>query len=271
MRRAPTFILPMILLLALAIGGATALSAGLEEAPGVMHSSALPESAIPQPIKDAVNASARSAADRKLDASRRPEQWMALYGIKPGMKVADLSAGGGYTTELLARIVGPEGKVYSQNGPAFLNRFPKAGDAWHKRLEAPALKNVTAIVEAFDSPKVLPADGALDAVIINLNYHDLVLIKVKRDDMNHAVWKALKPGGVYGIVDNSAAPGSGARDVGTLHRIDEDFVIREVEHAGFKLVAASDALRNPSDPRTEHFRALHGKQDRFILKFVKPS
>ena len=127
------------------------------------------------------------------------------------MKVADLWAGGGYTTELLARTVGPSGKVYSQNGP-FPPAFKKGEGAWKARLKEPGLSNVVELQKPFDHPDdVLPVPPeSLDAVIIDMNYHDMVGRGYDRAKINAAVFKALKPGGVYGVVDNSAAPGSRA-------------------------------------------------------------
>ncbi len=249
---------------------ATAMSAPMNPAlqATVMQTAPIPESQIPESIKDAVNSPDRPPEDKALDAGRRPEQVLAFFGIKPGMKVADLSAGGGYTTELLSRVVGPTGKVYSQNGP-FPEKFKKIGDVWHARLKG--LKNVVEVDKPIDAPDLLPAPpNTLDAVLINLNYHDLVGRKVDRTKVNSEIFTALKPGGVYGIVDHSAQNGSGDRDVSTLHRIDENFVIEEVEKAGFKLEAESSALRHPEDDRTWFVFAHRGETDRFMLKFVKP-
>ena len=238
-------------------------------AASVIHQSAIPESQIPGYIADAVNSPDRPAADRALDGSRKPAQVLAFFGIKPGMNVADLWAGGGYTTELLARTVGPNGKVYSQNMP-FPAKFKKAEEMWQARLKEPGVSNVVEINRSFDSPDLLPVPrGSLDAVIINMNYHDMVGQGLNRDKVNQAVFKALKPGGVYGLVDNSAKLGSGARDANTLHRIDEDFEVNEIEKAGFRLAATSDVLRNPGDPRTQPFWKVNHTQDRFVLKFVK--
>jgi len=234
----------------------------------VMQTAPIPESQVPQNIKNAVNAPDRSADDKGLDAGRQPEQWLALFGIAPGMKVADLFAGGGYTTELLSRAVGPTGTVYSQNGP-FPEKFKKIGDAWHARLKK--LSNVVEVDKPFGAPDLLgvPA-GTLDAVIVHLNYHDMVAYKIDRGKVNGAVFTALKPGGIYGIVDHSAKPGTGTQDASTLHRIDESFVTNEVEQAGFELVAESSALRHPEDDRTWYVFAHRGETDRFILKFEKP-
>jgi predicted methyltransferase len=230
---------------------------------------ALPDASISAAIKNAVNSPDRPAADKELDAGRKPEQMLAFFGIAPGMQVADLFAGGGYTTELLSRVVGPNGKVYSQNIP-FPEKFKKVGDTWDARLKKPALKNVVRIQKPFDAPDLLPVPpNSLDAVVMNMNYHDLVLFKFDRANVNAAVFKALKPGGFYDIVDHSAKNGSGIQDV-SLHRIDEKFLIDEVEKSGFKLAAASSALRHPDDDRTWNVFKKRGQTDRFMLKFVKP-
>ena len=220
----------------------------------------------------AVNSPDRPAADKQLDAGRHPDQILAFFGIAPGMHVADLWAGGGYTTELLARTVGPSGKVYSQNG-TFPPAFKKGEEAWKARLKEPGMSNVVELQKPFDHPDdILPVPPeSLDAVIIDMNYHDMVGRGYDRAKINAAVFKALKPGGVYGVIDNSAAPGSGARDAKTLHRIDEAFETNEIKQAGFKLAAVSAVLRNPKDDRTWFVMKHRGEQDRFVLKFVKPT
>lgn len=239
-------------------------------ADNVAHQSAVADSALPAYIVAAVNAPERPAADKERDASRSPAQVMAFFGIKPGMRVADLWAAGGYTTELLARIVGPTGKVYSQN-IAFPEKFKSAEQAWKARTSEPGLGNVVEVTKPFGAADVLPvAPGTLDAVLINLNYHDLVARNFDRAKLNAAVFRALKPGGIYGTVDNSAQAGSGARDADTLHRIDEQYEVAEITKAGFRLVADADFFRNPKDDRTQPFWKMDHRQDRFVLKFVKP-
>jgi predicted methyltransferase len=229
----------------------------------VAESAPIPADQIPQPIKDAIANPDRPADDLKLDAGRKPDQMLAFFGVAPGMKVADIFAGGGYTTELLSNIVGPRGRVYSQN-PVFPPKYKKIGEAWDARLKNPALRNVIA-VHTLD--KVTP--GSLDLVIMNMNYHDLVLLKLDRASLNASIMKALKPGGFYCIVDHSAKNGSGLKDL-QLHRIDEQYLIDEVEKAGFKLAAASSALRHPEDDRTWNVFKKRGQTDRFMLKFAKP-
>jgi predicted methyltransferase len=260
----PTYSAIFTALASLIMAGVCANAAEVE------HEHALPESQIPGYILQAVNSPARPAADRELDPSRKPGQILAFFGIKPGMKVADLWAGGGYTTELLARTVGPSGKVYSQN-MEFPARFKKSQDLWQARPKEPGMTNVVEITKPFDSADLLPVPpGSLDAVIIDMNYHDIVGRGFNRDNINRAVFAALRPGAIYGLVDNSAKPGTGAQDANTLHRIDEQFEVGEIEKAGFRLVATSDVLRNPNDPRTQPFWKINHTQDRFVLKFVKP-
>jgi predicted methyltransferase len=260
----------IIIGLALMFGSAPHEVIAADAGSAVKHETALPDAQIPTYIMAAINSPDRPAADRESDASRKPAQVMAFFGVKPGMQVADLWAGGGASTELLARIVGPTGKVYSQN-TAFPDKFKKAEDAWKGRLKEPGMGNVVEVTKPFDAPDLLPvAPGTLDAVFINLNYHDLFDVGADPDKLNASVLRALKPGGVYGIVDNSAQAGSGIRDTNTLHRIDEAFVVKQVEKDGFGLAATSDVLRNPNDPRTQPFWKINHTQDRFILMFVKP-
>ncbi len=255
--------------IAIAAGAPTGARAAARH-PKVIHEAALPAAKIPAYITAAIASPDRPAKDRALDESRQPAQLMAFFGVKPGMSVADLWAGGGYTTELLARIVGPGGKVYSQNGP-FPEKFKANETLWQSRLKEPGMANVVEVVKPFGSPDLLPAaPGSLDAVFINLNYHDLFNIGADPATLNATVFKALKPGGAYAIVDNSGRPGAGTSETKTLHRIDEKTLIKQVEAAGFRLAATSDVLRNPKDPRTEPFWKLNHTQDRFVLKFVKP-
>ena len=257
--------------MALAASGAISADEGIAAAQvGASSGSEVPP-AVLQAVTSAVSSPERPAADRQLDAGRHPEQILAFFGIAPGMHVADVWAGGGYTTELLARTVGPSGKVYSQNG-TFSPAFKKGEEAWKARLKEPGMSNVVELQKPFDHPDdILPVPPeSLDAVIIDMNYHDMVGRGYDRAKINAAVFKALKPGGVYGVIDNSAAPGSGARDANTLHRIDEAFETNEIRQAGFKLVAVSAVLRNPKDDRTWFVMKHRGEQDRFVLKFVKP-
>lgn len=227
---------------------------------------------VPPAIQAVVDAPDRSAADRALDPGRHPAEMLAFVGVRPGMRVAELGAGGGYTTELLARSVGPSGVVFGQNTPFILKRF--AEQPWSARLATAPMLNVVRVDREFDDP-LPPEAHDLDAVLVVLFYHDTVWMGVDRAKMNRAVFQALRPGGVYAIVDHSARVGSGTADVQTFHRIDEQVVRDEITAAGFKLVAEASFLRNPADTRDWNDSPTaagkrRGTSDRFVLMFVKP-
>ncbi|MFL5312071.1 MAG: class I SAM-dependent methyltransferase [Myxococcales bacterium] len=221
----------------------------------------------------AVSAPDRTPEDRALDGGRKPVETLEFLRLQPGMKVAELGAGAGYTTELMARSVAPNGVVYAQNPDLFIQRFLKT--RWSERLSRPAMKNVVRVDREFDDP--LPSEAKdLDLVLINVIYHDTTYMDVDRDKMNKAIFDALKPGGAYVIIDSSAKPGTGTADGKTLHRIDEQAVRAEVERAGFKLQTAGDFLRNPQDardwdssPGAAASAGRRGQSDRFALRFVK--
>jgi predicted methyltransferase len=256
---------------AVASGSAPVTGSGsaVEETPPAAYT---PAADVPDPIKAAIAASDRSADDRKLDAGRMPGEVLAFFKIAPGQKVGELFAGGGYTTELIARVVGDSGKVYAQNTKEILDKF--ARKPWSERAAKPVMKNVVGVELPSDAP-FPPEAKDLDAVITILNYHDFVWQKADTAKLNKAVFDALKKGGVYGIVDHSAAAGSGTRDVESLHRIDEEVVKKEVLAAGFKLDGESEVLRHADDTRDWNSSPKaagekRGKSDRFTLRFVKP-
>jgi predicted methyltransferase len=199
--RPSTRVLPTLLCLTVA---AAACSGSRPAAPApAAHTGAV---VVPDSIRAVVDAPDRTAADRALDAGRHPAEMLAFFGIKPGMRVAEIGAAGGYTSELLARTVGPTGVVYAQNSPAILKRF--AEEPWSARLATPPMKNVVRVDREFDDP--LPPEARnLDAVLIILFYHDTVWLGADRGKMNRAVYDALRPGGIYGIIDHSARPGTG--------------------------------------------------------------
>jgi len=170
--------LTAILILALAACGAKT------EAPPASPVTAPEPAVAPEPaplvvtpaIQAIVDAPDRSADDRALDAGRHPAETLAFLGIAPGMRVAELFVGGGYTSELLARAVGPQGVVYAQNN-ARVNGF--VGPVWGARLQTPAMRNVVRVDRELDAP--LPPEATnLDVVLMNLVYHDTYWMKVDR-------------------------------------------------------------------------------------------
>lgn len=227
----------------------------------------------PKPSKSQIAAVAdagRPEADRKRDEDRKPLDMLAFVGVKPGMKVADLIPGGGYFTRIFSAAVGPKGTVYAYL-PAEFARFAKAPLPKSGEHSDPARPNVIFITTPANE---LALPETVDVAWTSQNYHDLKEDFAKPAEtakFNAAVFRALKPGGVYVILDHSAEAGSGERDLG-LHRIDEAVVRREVEAAGFVFMGSSDALRNPSDDRKLNVfdKAIRAHTDQFILKFRKP-
>jgi predicted methyltransferase len=229
----------------------------------------------------------RSAADRTNDGRRKPVELLAFTGVRPGMAVADISAARGYTSELLARVVGAGGKVYAQNPPRGPARTPPAQaegasgpapvvaaappPALADRLRNAAIAGVLEpVTRPFEDPVPPEARGRLDLVTLMFNYHDFGHMGVDRAQMNRAVFAALKPGGHYVILDHSGRAGTGISEAGTLHRVEEAFVVREVEAAGFRLASRGDFLRNPADPRDRNTPEPPMPKDEFALRFVKP-
>jgi predicted methyltransferase len=211
----------------------------------------------------------RSDADRKTDERRKPEMLLAFAGVKRGMHVLEVGAGSGYSAELLARSVGPQGKVYAHNSPDAIARFIKT--RFDERAAKPVMGNVVKRISEFDDP--VP-DGVrnLDLVTMLYEYHDTPAMGIDRAKMNRRLFDALKPGGYFVVVDHAAKAGADASVGKTLHRIDEALVRQEVEAAGFRFVAAADFLRNPEDTRegTSSPARATTRVDGFVLKFVKP-
>jgi predicted methyltransferase len=210
----------------------------------------------------------RSDADRQTDQRRQPARMLAFTGARPGMKVLDMEASAGYSTELLARAVAPAGIVYAQDSAAVVERFVK--DKFDTRAQKPVMKNVVHAVRNYDDP-IPPDVGGLDLITFFFSYHDMTYMPVDRAEMNRKMFAALKPGGFLVIADHSAKPGDGVNVGKTLHRIEESTLRHEIEAAGFKLVAEADFLRHPEDPRDAPVFHPQVPTDEFVLKYQKPS
>lgn len=225
---------------------------------------------VPANVTAAVNAAGRPEADTKRDAERKPADMLVFAGIKPGMRVMDLIPGGGYFTRLFAKAVEPNGYVYAFQA-AELDHFFK-DKAPPIMAVAVAYPNVSVLRGSVNK---LVAPELLDVVWTSQNYHDLKDSFFAPADtalVNKAVYDALKPGGIYIVLDHAAEKGSGLRDTDTLHRIDEAAVKKEVLAAGFVFAGESNVLRNPSDTHTLKIfdPSIRGHTDQFILKFRKP-
>ena len=220
------------------------------------------------PDSDAIVASPdRSDADRQADQRRQPARMLAFASVKPGMKVLDMEANAGYSTELLARTVAPTGLVYAQDSASVIERFVK--DKFDIRAQKPAMKNVVHVVRDFDDP-IPPEVNGLDLITFFFAYHDITYMQVDRAAMNRKMFAALKPGGFLVIADHSARPGDGTSVAKTLHRIEQRTLRQEIEAAGFKLASEADFLRHPEDPRDAGVFRPQIPTDEFVLKYQKP-
>ena len=223
---------------------------------------------VPKYIAAALADPARPAADRERDANRKPGETLAFAGVKPGDWVLELAPGRGYFTRLLSAVVGPKGEVsvYTLTTPK-----PDAPPPPVVALAAdPHYGNVKVVLQRLMDVK---PTNSFDVVWTTQNYHDFHNIpNLDIGDINRAVFAALKPGGVYFVLDHAAEAGSGTRDTNTTHRIDEEAVKQEVKAAGFELVGESNILRNKHDPHTGKVfePPIQGHTDQFLLKFRKP-
>jgi len=254
-----TYVLPRIL----APGVARALAL-LGLLGGVVGCATMPAEGPPAATLRAdkvVTSPLRTEQDRRMDASRRPVEFLPFTEARPGMMVLDVSAGGGYTSQLLALAVAPDGKVWAQR--------VETGAALTKRLADAPQANFVPVYRPFDDP-VPPEAPQLDLVTLVLNYHDITYLPVDRARMNQKLFAALKPGGHFVIVDHSGRPGTGISEGKTLHRIDETVVRDEITRAGFVLEAEGNFLRNPADPRNQSSGDSKIPTDKFALRFVKP-
>lgn len=242
-----------------------ALCASAALAAGVPQAFAAPSPAVAAALADP----ARPTADKARDDNRKAAEVAAFAQVQPGDKVADVLPGGGYFTRIFAKVVGPKGLVWAVVG--------KAGTPSDALGADPAFPNVRMAIqpwEQFNPPE------KLDVVFISQFYHDLFNPEYGVAGggpegvakFNKAIFDALKPGGVYVIIDHAAAPSVGYSQIATLHRIEESVVKDEVSKAGFVLEDESNVLRNPADPHTVKVfdPSIRGKTDQFMLRFRKP-
>lgn len=216
----------------------------------------------------------RLAADREIDARRHPGEILGFFGITPGMTVLDMFSGSGYYTEIVARTVGDTGKVWAHNNTPYLKWL---ADPITARYADDRLAFVHRFV-AENNELELP-EAKFDAVLMILTYHDIYHVqpqhgwpKIDGPKMMATIYRALKPGGVLGIVDHAAADGAPPETGEELHRIDPALARRELEAAGFVFEAESELLRNPQDDlqRVVLDPEVRGRTSRFIYRFRRP-
>jgi predicted methyltransferase len=218
----------------------------------------------PAYIKAAVESPTRSAEQKARDVNRKPAEVLALSGVKPGDKVVEFASAGQYFTALLSDIVGPKGQIYMYDLPYTEQRFGASSRAF-------AAAHPNSKYEQVDyNTLTLPQN--VDIVFNVLYYHDLPLNNIDTASLNGRILKALKPGGIFFIVDHNAESGSGTRDTKALHRIDPAVIRKEVTAAGFELVEESKLLAHAEDDHTKMVftPGTRGLTDQTIFKFRKP-
>ena len=228
-----------------------------------------PMEARPMDLASVLASDSRPEADRARDAGRKPAEVLALLGIEPGMDVLDLVAASGWYSEVLSLAVGPDGSVTAQN-PAWMLAFQDGGvvAGLDARIEG-GLSNVTRLDSTW--AEVAAMEDRFDMALSALNIHDVYYLESPEAtaEFASAVYSALKPGGVFGIIEHVGDPDG---DNANLHRIDKDLVIEIVTAAGFTVEAESDLLANPADDHTQSVfsEGIRGQTDRFLLKLRKP-
>jgi len=205
---------------------------------------------------------------READALRKPAETLAFSGIRPGMTVGEFYPGGGYFTRMISDVVGPKGHVYGIEN----DKWNGAVDANKELVASGKWKNVSIETKPFGT---VDFRRPLDLAWVTQNYHDMKIAKYGLVDtvaFDRAVYKALKPGGIYFILDHQGAPGLTNEQIEKLHRINRDVVVKEVTSAGFKLVYEGSFLRRPGDDHTTPIfdKSVRGHTDQYALKFVKP-
>jgi predicted methyltransferase len=236
--------------------------------PGILMAEPAPVTADAAYIVASLADPRRPETDATRDALRHPAEILAFTGVRPGWRVADIGPGGGYYTRLFSVAVGDEGRVYAIDRPNAAPDRPRAILA-----VAPQYPNVTVVQQGYQGWSV---PEPLDAVFVSQIYHDWFYPQLNLDvpALNRAIFDALRPGGVYVIIDHAAAAGHtiDPNPQTDIHRIDQAQVIREVTAAGFVLDGESQVLRNPEDNRSLRvFEGdIRGRTDQFVLRFRKP-
>ena len=222
---------------------------------------------------EAVAAADRLDTDRVRDAGRKPAQMLAFMGVEEGMEILDLYSGGGYYTELLSTLVGPDGRITAHNNTPYLSFV---GEELDRRYTDGRLQNVDRIIS--ENNELELDANRYDAIMLMLTYHDIYYVdpdngwpELDGPRLLAELHQSLKAGGALFIADHAAAAGSPTTTGGTTHRIDPAIVVSEMEAAGFKLTDQADFLRNPDDDYAKSVfdPEIRGKSDRFVMRFEK--
>lgn len=221
-------------------------------------------------IDDALANPARGAEDRERDARSHPAEVLRFFGLTPGMRVADVFGGGGYYSEIIAQVVGPAGGVILHNNSAYASFADKQLAERFAFRRYPNIHRLTAEIGELGIE-----DASVDMVIMIMAYHDIYWTaedwSIDPVSFFGEIRAMLKPGGVLGIVDHAALPGTGKSAAQTLHRIDEAFAKTDIESRGFTFTGSLNVLRNAQDDRAKSVfdESIRGRTDRFVYRFVK--
>ena len=224
--------------------------------------------------KKALSNPSRLEGDSARDAGRKPGKVLAFMGVTPGMTVLDMFSGGGYYSEVIANVVGPEGQVVAHSNKAYLQFV---GEEFVSRYAGGRLPNVDILMA--ENNKLRLDENQFDVIMVGLAYHDTYWVnpdggwpEIDRGKLTAEWYNGLKPGGVLGVVDHYAEDGASIDSVANLHRIDRAIVVADLMAAGFVLDAESDLLRNEDDDHSLGVFApeIRGNTDRFVLRFRKP-
>jgi predicted methyltransferase len=223
-------------------------------------------------IDAAVAHPGRPGVDTTRDVTRKPAEVLKFFGVRPGMRVLDVFAGGGYYSEILNHVVGEGGEVTLYNNGGWAG-YAKAG--LDQRLAGNRLPNVVSMVSETDATSF--KTESYDAALFILGFHDLYYVDtgwpaIDADQFIAAIHAAIKPGGVLGVIDHNAVAGADINTANTLHRIDPAIIEQKLTAAGFVLEASSDTLRNPDDDRLKPMGdpSIRGRTDRVVQRYRKP-
>ena len=241
-------------------------------------------------LDNILSASQRLEANRARDRYRHPKQTLLFFGIRPEMKVLEVWPEPGWYTEIIAPLVRERGKYYAAviaPDPQSKYVTGRLSDYQRKLAQNPGLYGKVAVVTfPLDGTDVVPA-GSLDMVVTFRNIHNWM----SEDAAMRAfatMYRALKPGGVLGVVDHRANPAITQDPKAKSGYVNEDYAIRLIEGQGFRLVGESQVNANPKDTKDyeqgvwtlpptyrlgdqdrQKYAAI-GESDRFTLKFIKP-
>jgi len=224
-------------------------------------------------ISDTIGDATRTEVDRKADEYRKPDESLRFFGVKPGDTVLDFFAGAGYYSELMANIVGSKGRVDVYNNRPYLDWI---GTQLNARYSSKRMNNTRRLELEVDDLDL--GDKQYDVIVAAMALHDVYYADpangwpmIDKDALYKKFNRALKPGGSLIVIDHAAEAGSSLRDVQSLHRIDETYLINDLQQFGFKVAARSDVLRNGKDERklSSFDEKIRYHTDRFMLKLVK--